>query len=287
MSRRLRELIGHECDLDEVSASLREFVRSTHAVAFGALEVTCSDEAEHEGAAAFHTQFVDYMLPALKPQLRAAFRTANLGARYEWGSVHVAEHHYATEAAAGGWKLLVVKINAHVSVCEAPDGAQFGPLQRYETQSTACGALHALLRGEDLPAFRELRQLFASDGHDRIAVLLDAARVPPAHRFLFAAIVDARLQAQRAVHDIHDRTPHSPTLYLVVPCVTLNRACVPDTEIVCGYHVVDRRRQGRALKYFGLSDRPERLRVETVFGRLEVTEKSSPQRHREHRDKHQ
>ncbi|MEW6251030.1 MAG: hypothetical protein AB1716_10315 [Planctomycetota bacterium] len=270
MIDRLRELIGRECALAEVSASLQDFVRTSAAPVIGALEVTCSDETEAECAGAFAATFAAANLPELKPQLRAPFRTANLGARYEVGSVRVAEQHYATHASASAYKLMIVKINAHVAISAGPLGPSFGPLRRYDTRSTACGALHALLKGDKLPALEELRQTFALDGQDRIAALLDPTVVPPDHRFLFAAVVQAVLQTRRAVDDIHAHPPHSPTLYVVVPCVTLNRPDAADTELVCGCHVVDRRPGATADRYWGLADDPARLRVQTDLVRLRV-----------------
>lgn len=258
--RRLRELIGVECPLADVSRALCRFVRSTSAPVVGAMEVTCSDESEHECAAAFQSEFVEQALPPLKDGFRAAFRTSNLGARYECGSVHIAEHHYATQASAAAYKLMIVKINSHVSVVEEDGRLRFGPMQRYDTASTACGALHALLSGGQLPALTELRELFGKDGVDRIGALCDPARVHPDHRYLFAALAAAHLQVRRAVDDIRSQPPRSPTLYLVVACVTLNRPG-PDTELVGGYHVIDHRSAGRADKFFGLGDDPAAYRL--------------------------
>ncbi len=272
MPRPLRELIGCECELAEVGASLCAFARETGAPVIGALEVTCSDEAEHECTASFQTEFVDQNLPPLKPHLRAAFCTANLGARYEWGSIRLAEQHFATQASEHAFKLLVVKLNAHVSAVDGPVGPTFGPLRRYDTRSTACGALYSLLRGEELPAIKELRQLFKADGNDRIATLLDPTVVPPDYRLLFAAIVGAELQSRRAVNDILEYKPHSPTLYLVVPCVTLNRSEAPDTELVCGYFAVDCRKtsQPPQARYTGLHDDPAAYGADVQAGRLRV-----------------
>jgi len=258
--RRLRELIGRECPLADVSRALHGFVRSTSAPVVGAMEVTCSDESEHECAAAFQVEFVERSLPPLKSGVRAAFRTSNLGARYEWGSVHIAEHHYATRPATAAYKLMIVKINSHVSVVKEDGRLRFGPMQRYDTASSACGALHALLSGGQLPALAELRELFGIDGIDRIGALCDPTRVHPDHRYLFAALVAAHLQARRAADDIRSRPPHSPTLFLVVACTTLNRPG-PDTELVGGYHVIDRRARGRADKAFGLGDDPAAYRL--------------------------
>jgi hypothetical protein len=267
----LRRLIGVEHGLDEVSGALRDEVQRTAALVVGALEVNCADESELECVAAFQRHFVEHLLPDLKTAARAPFRICNLGARYEEGAVGLAEQHYALPVSARSFKVLVVKVNAHVAVSEGPGGMRFGGMRRYETDSAACGALHALLRGDELPALAELRRTFAADGHDRIAALLDPRRVAPAFRYLCAAVVNARLQAGRAVADIRKHKSHTPTLYLVVPCVTLNRSG-PDTELVVGYGWVDCRKAEAPVKYEGLGDDPARYRVGAQGGRLEVTE---------------
>lgn len=274
MLESLHDLIGHEHDLDTVSKQLAQATRDTGAPVVGALEVNCSDECELECIDAFQRNFVDVLLPELKQGIRAPFRTCNLGARYEWGSVHVAEHHYATAIAQQTFKTCIVKINGHVSVEGTPGTETFGPMTRYEAPSTACGALHALLGGADLPAMKELRQQFTADGVDRIATLLDPAQVEEVHRYLFAAITSTLLQARVAAEDIQQRPPHSPTLFVVLPCLTLNRHG-PDTEILCGAHTIDLREQTPMSSYAGLGDRPERYAVTRDGDALIVTDAES------------
>lgn len=269
--KKLQMLIGDEHALDQVTEELRGYAERLAAPVVGALDVSCSDETEVEAIATFQQGFVDPLLPALKDNAKSPFRTCNLGARYEWGSVRVAEHHYALPAARDAFKLLVVKINGHVAVQDAPDGPRFGPLQRYDTASTACGALHALLRGDDLPALTELRALFNLDGKDRVAALTDGSRVAERHRYLFAALASARLHARRALEDIRLHKPETPTMYLVVPCVTLNRPG-PDTEIVVGLQTIDTRESPPAIRYQGLGDDPARYRAELSGGRLSIRE---------------
>ena len=89
---------------------------------------------------------------------RSVFRLANLGARYEWGAVHVAEEHYSTSAARNDFKLMVVKVNSHVCVEPKTEGHDFGRMQRYDSESTYCGALHALLAGGRLPFAGDLSE---------------------------------------------------------------------------------------------------------------------------------
>ena len=53
-----------------------------------------------------------------------------------------------------------------------------------------------------------------------------------------AAVAGARLQAARAVADIAKYRPLWPTVFLVVPCVTINRT-ESDTELVVGQYGID------------------------------------------------
>jgi len=267
----LRDLIGVERYLDQVSGALRHVVRELGPPVVGALEVTCSDESELECGESFQHEFVEHLLPPLKTGARSAFRTGNLGARYEIGSVAIAESHFATPASRDAFKVLVVKINGHVSVCQGPGGPEYGPMQRYEAESTACGALHALLAGQRLPALLELREAFGSGAIDRVAALLDPHRVPPAYRYVCAALVGARLQARRAEDDIRRHSPQTPTVYLVVPCVTFNRPG-PDTELVVGFCQIDGRSGACAVRYEGLGDDPSRYRIERHGDRLRIAD---------------
>jgi len=264
---RLRQLVGHEKSLREVTQTLYFSADSLGSAAVGAMHVTCADESERECADAFQHGFVQYMLPPLKPGSASTFRLANLGGQYEWGAVRIAEPHFATSDAGDRFKLLVVKINAHVAFEDNPSQHSgpsevsetrpftLGTWKRYGRESPCCGALHALLEGHREPFAEELREAFSSEGHDRVAALLDESRVDPTYRPLYAAIVSARLQARKVVLDIQDYSPVTPTLFLVLACVTINRHG-PDTEILSGIYTVDGRDGGRDATYFGLGDDP-------------------------------
>ena len=264
---RLRELVGHERGLKAVTQTLHFSADSLGASTVGAVHVTCADESERECADAFQHGFVRYMLPPLKPGSASTFRLANLGGRYEWGAVRVAEPHFATNDAGDRFKLLVVKINAHVALEDNPshhtrlsEGSETRPFtlgtwKRYGRESACCGALHALLEGRREPFAEELREGFSSEGYDRVAALLDESSVDPTYRALYAAIVSARLQARKVVLDIQDYSPVTPTVFLVLACVTINRHG-PDTEILSGIYTVDGRDGGRDATYVGLGDDP-------------------------------
>ena len=268
---RLLNLIGQESEVDELPRTLRLIAEDFRAPAVGAMQVTCSDESERECVDAFRDNVVEHLLPSLKFAERAHFRLANLGGRYEQGAVAIAEDHYSTRVAAGAFKLLIVKINSHVCAESSDEGPRFGRMRRYDTESVFCGALHATMDGSELPFANELRALFGSGGKDRLAILLDERQVDPNYRSLFAAVVNARLQAERAVEDVRRCAQDSPTFFLVLPCVTLNRKG-KDTEILCGVWQLDRRTEEAKDHFQGLGDDPAAYKLTTVLGRLHLGE---------------
>lgn len=270
---RLHKLIGHEHDVDEVARTLYALAGDAQAPAVGAMHVTCADESELECAEAFRHGFAEHLLPRLKFGERSVFRIANLGGRYERGAVHLAEDHYSTLDAEQQFKLLLVKINSHVCVEQTGEGLRFGSMRRYDSRSRYCGALHALLEGLQAPYLEELRVAFASGGRDRVALLLDESKVPPPLRSLFAAVCNARLQAQRAMDDLCRHSPRTPTLGAVIPAVTLNKQA-KDTEIVCGIGLVDWRGDEPLVEYRGLGDDPSTLRLRPESGQVRIEEEA-------------
>jgi len=192
----------------------------------------------------------------------------------------VAEEHYATPRSREAFKLLVVKINAHTAVHPSAEGPEYGWLERYGCRSACCGALAGLFEGSTLPAAQELRETFASEGRDRLAVLEDESRVAARHRALLTAVTSAALQANRAVldirQDIRQYQPETPTVFLVLPCVTINRDCEPDTELVIGQYGIDRTEQAPVVKHGGLGDDPAGYRVRREQGRLVIEDDQWP-----------
>ncbi len=257
---RLSELIGVESELARVGNALREFAQELAAPMVGAYQVACSDESERECTEAFQRWFVREMLPPLKFDDRSAFRSINLGGRYEPGAIRVAEQHFAVRAASGDSKLLVVKINSHAGVQPSSKGRRYGLLDHYGRQSLCCGALAELFEDSPLPAVKELHETVRNGGVNRLASLRDPNVVDIEHRALFAAVGNARLQADRGVAEIRRLTPHSPTVFLVLPCVTINRSG-PDTEIVVGEYGIDRTGEQAQVKYRGLGDDPAAYRL--------------------------
>ena len=248
--KQLTELIGVEQRLDAVNIALRYLARDLW-------------------MASFHDEFVRGLLPDLKFLNRSAFRTSNLGARYEQGALAIAEDHYAGAVPEGGFKLLLVKLHSHVSVVAREDGLHFGEMVRYGQESAYCGALLALLRGDDTGYTRALHKTFSMGGLDRLTILRDPTRVDPTYQPLFAAIVNTLLQAERVQADIGAHEPEGDTVYVIASSVTLNRA-TRDTELLCGLTLVDCR-DGVRIDGVRLGTDPSAYAVFGELGTLRVT----------------
>ncbi|MHC4223492.1 MAG: hypothetical protein ACYSX0_16955 [Planctomycetota bacterium] len=279
---RLYELLGKEREFADVCRELKFGLQGVGAPIVGALQVTCSDESEHECVDAFQRRFAQEALPRLKYGSRSPFRIANPGARYEWGTVPIAEDHFATPETETKFKVMVVKINSHVALDRSGQGLCFGTMNRYGKASCYCGAIHALLDGGSLPYLQDLEEALQCEGKDRLATLRDPKKVDPALRPLFAALVSARLQARRATLDIQDHGQTTPTLYLVLHGVTLNKPGL-DTELIGGLYTLDRRGRKPVDRYRGLGDDPARYEVHAGMGGLQVSD-DQLQESREARD---
>jgi hypothetical protein len=262
----LYPLIGRERSQREVALAASVAARAQRASLFGALQVTCSDETEGACVEAFHQGFVQHLLPPLRFGQRAAFRIANLGGRYEWGAVRIANAHFVAPEASETGKLLMVKVNAHVACEELPAMAvgagveadrpfRLGTLRRYGHDTPCCGALEALVSDAREPWLEELREAFGSEGRDRLAALRDERVVDPKFAPLHTALVSARLQARKIVIEIQDQAPTLPAYYAVLASVSINR---PDrsSEIPCGIYTLDGRAGRFDTTYYGLGDDP-------------------------------
>ena len=262
----LQDLLGLEISLDEIPHRLRRVVDEEAPSSVGALLQTCADESEQECAHAFERGVARRLLPALKFGEYSPFRLATLGSHYEWSSIRIAENHFAVDSGTDHFKVMIVKMNSHVS----KDGdLQYGKALRYDHLSTYCGGLKAVRSGVQEPFARSLREDFGSEEVDRLHLIERDVEEP--YRPLAAALVNSRIQARKAVLDLHDFEPTTPTVFLVLPCVTLN---LPqrDTEVLCGYYRIDRRGTSSDL-YRGLGDNPTLYQIEHDRSQLVVTEK--------------
>ncbi len=132
---RLQDLIGVESHMALVNGSLQQFAEELAAPVIGACHVTCSDEAQWECIEAFQRWFVQQSLPELKPGSSAPLHSMNLGGRYEWGAIRIAESHFATPESRDAPKLMVVKLNAHVGVGFPGGEPEYGFMMRYGSKS--------------------------------------------------------------------------------------------------------------------------------------------------------
>jgi hypothetical protein len=267
--KKLVQMIGREIDVNGFAREIYAFTQRFGAPVVGALLVTCADESERECVDAFQQNFADYALPSLKFGERSVFRIANLGARYEDNAVHIAEEHYSAAVSPNGFKLMVIKFNSHVSAQKDHDGFHYGQMSRYGRESTYCGALHALLTGASLPFANELREVFAEDGKNHLEVLLDEERIQKKQRTFLAAVINCSLQAKRVVKDIQKRQPDTPTVFVVISSVTLNKK-TNDTEIPCGIHQIDWRGETQLPTFEGLAGDPEAIKIFSEGGLIRL-----------------
>ena len=143
-------VIGRERALRELTQMLYFDVRTHTDVLVGALHVTCADETEAECAEAFQQGFVQYLLPQLKFARRAAMRVSNLGGRYEWGSIGIADMHFALpEEITPPPRLMVIKVNAHVAL-EETSGSFGTPVMASSGRAAARSSKTSAVAGADV-----------------------------------------------------------------------------------------------------------------------------------------
>ena len=253
----LDPLLGRELRLSETARALAGLVRRLAPRRVATLHVTCSDESERECAEVFQNLVVRE-LSGSNPGRRTPMRTANLGARYEWGCGPVALSHFRVPGDED--VLCLAKINAHVGVQRRlGEPPVYGMLDRPEATSTDCGALAAVMGGGVGDFCDELRLLLSSEQVDRTSLLRDPRVVATEHRALVAAAVSARLQARQAMLDLLS-APDGPDRLLVPTCVTLNQPG-RDHEVLVGWYAAVRGDHGLRVTWTGLEDDPRRIAV--------------------------
>lgn len=274
----LLDLIGLESDLSSVTTALRRVVERERPTVVGALHVTCSDEAEWETAAAFQRDFVERLIPALKLGQKAAFRSVNLGSRYESGACRVMVHHFALaepeHAVQGLLHTYVVKIHAHVGILETADGPVFGKFLRFGQPSACCGALSAAVAGNrDAPGFADIAESLAAIPDHAAAYVRE--NVAESLRMLYFAVLHAQWQAlaatrelERAVAELGDARVRC----YIVAGVAVNRPG-PDSEITVGVTRLDKPPGGPTSQpeMHGLGLDPRRYQAAFDLWRLRIT----------------
>jgi hypothetical protein len=73
----------------------------------------------------------------------------------------------------------------------------------------------------------ELREVFSSEGKDRLAVLRDPQQVEPAHGLWRGGQHTCGSTGDRRYQDYR---PGTPTIFAVLPCVAINRAAKHRTD---------------------------------------------------------
>ncbi len=127
----LKDIVGTERSLEGVCQAIHFSVVERHPQVVGAMHITCADESEHECVSVFQRCFVKFMLPSLKFAQQSAFRIANIGGRYKWGAVRIADKHFAGSDQGSAKNMLVVQVNAQVGVHSVAENEAYGEMERY------------------------------------------------------------------------------------------------------------------------------------------------------------
>ena len=249
----LAERIGKETRLGDVDRATVRVAGRLRKPSVTTLHVTCSDGLEHGTTATFRN-IVSRDLTQAAARNWAPLRTANLGGRYEWGSSAVALSHFQDV----GESLAIVKVNSHVGVQRGHGEPTFGHYDRTGNQSGTCGALTMLLQGSSAAFLQDIELIFESEGKDRHALLLDPDVLDPALRMLYVAVVQARLEARRALLDLA-QLESGPDALLVVSAVTFNQQ-LHDHELLVGFYAGERESAGQLHNVWcGLPDDPRAI----------------------------
>lgn len=216
LERRCALAVGHESPLFRTNMLLAALARQLGDGNYGALHITCTDEAEADSRDRFLRGGVGLMLPALAGGRRSGLMICNRGGCCEPGALAIAVDHYA----AAGPLTMVVRVQSHCGVTVEGKSRRFGEFNRYGKPSPACGALKALLENEagvaragEIARTLDSRQLEVVRGAD------------PAWRLLLLAVLHSRTQLEAATAEI--RALGRPARYVLFGSVNLNGISEP------------------------------------------------------------
>lgn len=218
--QRVVEQIGRELSLADFHAMLRRAAQDLGSTEYGAMRVTCSDEALAEARESFRKEIVSHLLPDYKTGDRGAFVTDTLGGRWEAGALAVARNNFFGPGRRN--PLLLIEVASHVGR-EGP--LQYGRRLRYGKPVPVCGAMSMTL-GEGGP---DWTGAIRNDiGERRMA---DLRAVAEPWRMTAAAIAQSVVQAEAAMAEILAAPVDAPCQYLIATEMTVNQqgpdACVP------------------------------------------------------------
>lgn len=252
------EKLGRELPLSDFHGMLRRLAQSLGSTEFGAMRVTCSDEALTEARESFRKEIVAYLLPDYKSGERAAFVTDTLGGHWEAGSLAVARTNFFGPARRN--PLLLIEVSSHVG----REGGAYGVRARYGKKVPVCGAMAMTLAegGDDWTVAirhaigeRRMADLRAFDGQWRMAA---------------AAAAQSVVQGEAAMTEILTAPIDMACQYLVATQVTVNQAG-PDVCVPTGLFYVTS--DGKALSHpasHSLRSTPAKYRFAEESGKLRI-----------------
>lgn len=228
LARRCAQAIGREVPLLRTNMLLAALARHNGAGAFGAVQVTCTDEAEADSRDRFTRGGVGMLLPALAGGRGSGMATCNRGGCFEPGTLAIAVEHYAVHDPL----TMVLRVQSHCGVTGPAGMRRFGEFERYGCRSCACGALRAVLEDDGtVPRSAEITRTL-----DRQYV--EAVRKAEARwHLLLMAVLQARTQLEHAMSEIRSIT--RPARYVLFGSVNLNGLREP-VELPVIVRLVDR-----------------------------------------------
>ena len=249
MMKRMIKLIGQQCSPMQIEMALAAIVKHFDIKSFGSIHVTCSDETETASRTSFSRGSLSHLLPMLPGRNRSPLTTCNLGGCYETGSLGVAASHFGTAAPSG----LFIKVQSHCGIETQTLGQTYGSISRYGHSSHACGALDAVSTGN--VSCESFQRLQTQIGQDTISQL---SRIDPTTKPLFAAVTQARTQADRATDEC--LSEKAGTIFFVYGCININGLTSP-SEVPVILRIIDLRKGTAKMWECGLPSQLSRLEI--------------------------